>query len=166
MTTTTRGDIEYTQIAKDYWAQIGVDVELDVMDQETMMSHWNSHTYEGMAMGERGTDCCPALMVRIHGMTNEMWNMSGAQDPEYDAIMEAAENAATYEEMQRLVREADMYYIKQQWEVWGPRRPIYCASQPWLGGYNGEYGHFGGGQNWSLWARLWIDQELKEQMGH
>ena len=29
MTTTTRGDIEYTQIAKDYWAQIGVDVYHD-----------------------------------------------------------------------------------------------------------------------------------------
>ena len=60
LTTTTRGDIEFTQVAKDYWAKIGVDVELDVVDQETMMSHWNNHTYEGMAMGELGTDCCPS----------------------------------------------------------------------------------------------------------
>ena len=55
--------------------------------------------------------------------------MSGAQDPEYDAIVEAAESAATYEEMQRLVREADMYYIRQQWEVWGPRPPWYQFAQ-------------------------------------
>ena len=45
--------------------------------------------------------------------------MSGAQDPEYDAIVEAAESAATREEMQRLVREADRYYIKQQWDSMG-----------------------------------------------
>ena len=166
LTTTSLGDLEYTQVAKDYWAKIGVDVELDVVDRGTMASHWNAHTYEGMTMGERGTDCCPLLMVRIHGYSNEMWNMSGAQDPEYDAIVEAAENAATYEEMQRLVREAEMYFIKQQWEVWGPRPPIYYAAQPWLGGYNGEFVHLGGGQIWTMYARLWIDQELKESMGH
>ena len=166
LTTTTRGDIEFTQVAKDYWAQIGVDVELDVVDQETMMSHWNNHTYEGMAMGELGTDCCPLTFIKIHGYSNEMWNTSGVQDPEYDAMVEAAENASTYEEMQRLVREADMYYIEQQYEVWGPKPPIYNFAQPWLGGYNGEYSHLGGGQNWTMYARFWIDQELKESMGH
>ena len=95
-----------------------------------------------------------------------MWNTSGVQDPEYDAMVEAAENASTYEEMQRLVREADMYYIEQQYEVWGPKPPIYNFAQPWLGGYNGEYSHLGGGQNWTMYARFWIDQELKESMGH
>ena len=94
-----------------------------------------------------------------------MWNMPGSQDPEYDAIVEAAEGATTYEEMQRLVREADMYYVKQQWAVWGPRPPLYHFNQPWLGGYNGEY-TLGGGMIDTVYSRLWIDQELKESMGH
>ena len=160
-----RGDPEYTQVAKDYWAQIGVDVKINLTDVPTLSSHWNNHTYEGMALGERGTDCCPLVYIRIQAYSNANWNMSGAQDPEYDAIVEAAESAATREEMQRLVREADRYYIKQQWEVWGPRPPQYQFTQPWLGGYNGEYS-LGGGQYWTIWARLWIDQELKESMGH
>ena len=128
----TRGDPEYTQVAKDYWAKIGVDVEINLTDVPTLSSHWNAHTYEGMALGERGTDYNALVYIRIMAYSNENWNMSGVQDPEYDAIVEAAESASTYEEMQRLVRKADMYYIKKQWEVWGPRSPVFHFSQPWL----------------------------------
>ena len=161
----TRGDPEYTQVAKDYWAKIGVDVEINLTDVPTLSSHWNAHTYEGMALGERGTDYNALVYIRIMAYSNENWNMSGVQDPEYDAIVEAAESASTYEEMQRLVRKADMYYIKKQWEVWGPRSPVYHFSQPWLGGYNGEY-TIGGGQNHTIYSRLWIDQDMKKAMGH
>ena len=42
-----------------------------------------------------------------------------------DAKVEAAQAAATTdEEQQRLVREADMYLIEQQWYIWGPKVPI------------------------------------------
>ena len=51
-------DVEYTQASKDYWAQIGVDVEINMMDLTTLISHMHgAHTYEGMVFGERGTDC-------------------------------------------------------------------------------------------------------------
>ena len=158
-------DVEYAQIAKDYWAQIGVDVEIDMIDVATLVSHINAHSYEGMIFGERGTVQEGLFYIRIMAYSNENWNFSGAQDPEFDAIVEAAESATTFEEMQRLVRKADMYYSAQQWEVWGPRTPIYQFSQPWLAGYNGEYS-LGGGQYWTIYPRLWIDQELKESMGH
>ena len=42
-------DVEYTQASKDYWAQIGVDVEIKMMDITTLVSHMHGdHTYEGM----------------------------------------------------------------------------------------------------------------------
>ena len=160
-----RWDPEYVQVAKDYWAKIGVDVEIDMTDTPTVSAHVNNHTYEGMIGSDMGTDYNALVFVRIMAYSNEAWNWPGIQDPEYDAIVEAAENAGTYEEMQRLVKKADMYYIKKQWAIWGPRVPRYHFAQPWLGGYNGEY-TLGGGQNTTIYSRLWIDQELKESMGH
>ena len=94
-------DVEYTQIAKDYWAQIGVDVEIDMIDVPTLVSHINAHSYKGMIFGERGTVQEGLYYIRIQAYSNENWNFSGAQDPEFDAIVEAAESATTFEEMQR-----------------------------------------------------------------
>ena len=99
------------------------------------------------------------------GYSNEKWNYPGLQDPEYDAIVEAAENASTYEEMVRYVKEANMYFISQMADVWGPRPPMYHFWQPWVGGYNGEYG-LGGAMLATVFARLWVDHGLKESMGH
>ena len=58
-----------------------------------------------------------------------------------------------------------MYAIKQQWVIWGPRVPQFQINQPWLVGYNGEIQL--GNCGWhNVLHRLWIDQELKEEMGH
>ena len=159
-------DLEYQQVAKDYWSQIGVDVEFELTDVAAMLAHVNAHTYEGMVWTDRGSEPSAALMfIRVKAYSNELWNYSGLQDPEYDAIVEAAENASSYEEMVRYVKEADMYYIKLHTSVWGPRPPVWHFWQPWLGGYNGEK-QLGAAMNHPILARTWIDQDMKEAMGH
>jgi hypothetical protein len=42
---------------------------------------------------------------------------------------------------------------------------MYHVSQPWLKGYNGE-ATMGNWQMVELYARVWIDQELKAASGH
>ena len=82
-----------------------------------------------------------------------------------NAKAEAAVAAATPEEQQRLVREADMYLIEQQWYIWGPKVPVFNASQPWIKGYNGEV-ELGLARAAAIFARIWIDQDLKKEMGY
>ncbi len=82
-----------------------------------------------------------------------------------DAKAEAAETAATPEEQQRLVREADMYFIEQHYNLWGPKVPLFNASQPWIKGYNGEV-ELGLARAAAIFARIWIDQDLKKEMGY
>ena len=80
-------------------------------------------------------------------------------------MVEAAVGATDEEEQKRLAKEADMYAIRQQWIIWGPRTPNVQLGQPWLVGYNGEIGL--GSCSWQVpWSRLWIDQELKQEMGY
>ena len=119
----------------------------------------------GMGFAELSTSSNPLLYIRTHGHSKALWNQHAGDFPEYDAIVVAAENASSYEEMQRLVRKADMYWIKEHWVLFGVLPPVFHFWQPWLVGYNAET-TLGGGTNHTIFSRLWIDQELKESMGH
>ena len=93
-----------------------------------------------------------------------MWNAVAANDPVYDALYEKAVAASTFEEQKPLAIEMDKHVIKKHWVIWGPDTPLFNVVQPWIKGYNGE-GGFGGLMRIPLFARLWIDSELKEAMG-
>ena len=102
-------------------------------------------------------------MARFWGGA-KVWNPAVVKDPEFDKIIDALRATNDLESYQKYFREADMYITKQHWYIWGPDAPHFHVSQPWLKGYNGE-GSFGD-SNWkTLFARLWIDQELKKEMG-
>ena len=112
-----------------------------------------------------GTAANPLGYIRTHGHSKAIWNFSASEDPVYDAIVEAAENAPTTEEMMRLVTKADMYFTENHWGIWGPQGPVFHFWQPWLGGYIAEL-NLGSGREMTVFSRLWVDQELKESMGH
>ena len=158
-------NLDWTQAAKDYWAKIGVDVEIDVQETSTFIHNINARTWEGMSWGEMANDDQPLASTRKHNHSAGNWAFSPHASPEVDAMVEAAEGASTYEEMQRLVRKADMYTIENHWGVWGGVGPAWHVWQPWLGSYNAEL-QLGAAATYAIPARLWIDQELKEAMGH
>ena len=158
-----RFDVGYYEIAVEYWAQIGVDVEIQVQEDIQHNALVTEGAYEGMVAYALGIDQTPVyLMDYIH--SSYVMNATGHQDPVMDAKVEAAQAATTDEEQQRLVREADMYLIEQQWFIWGPKVPLFNASQPWIKGFNGEV-ELGHSRSIALFARLWIDQDLKQEMG-
>ena len=64
-----------------------------------------------------------------------------------------------------LITKMDMRFIEQVWMMWVAIAPEFNVHQPWVIGYNGETG-FGSQQYHNVFARLWIDSELKEAMGY
>ena len=156
---------DYGEISIAYWDAIGVDVELVITDGPTWNTQVKDQSYGGLTYGSAAMPYDPVkTMIRYY--KDSPWNPSGATDPAYDALYEPALAATTAEEAQMLVKEMDTMHIKELWTLWGPVAPAFFASQPWLKGYNGEVvlGDMNGGG--ALFARLWIDQELKEAMGH
>ena len=96
------------------------------------------------------------------------FNPSVVNDPKMDGMidsLEAARVSANLNEYQQLFRAIDSYAIEQQWVIWGPDVPKFHVTQPWVVGYYGEY-HLGRNNYNALFARLWIDQALKEGMDH
>ena len=163
------GDTSLSEIAADYWAAIGVDVEVNVPVDTS--GHWQAisrdHSYEGMTSAMLGFDHGdPMWMMRAFGHSEGTVNIPGVQDEHLDSLIEAAEAATTLEDQQRRLKEADAYMIKNHYYVWYFKVPMFNVNQPWLVGYNGEF-QLGWGQRYGqLWARLWIDSEMKEAMGY
>ena len=155
--------LDFSEIALAYWAEIGVDVELELITDAEFREMYG-RTNEGMMSSIGGSLYDPVTFVG-HLRSDSEWNRGLHQWFEVDAMVDAALAATTHEEQQRLIVEADMYVIEKHWQIWGPRSPTFMVAQPWLTGYSGEIGHWAVGDQWTTHSRLWIDSELKEAMG-
>ena len=157
---------QYAGIAVSYWAEIGVDVEInEFADWAQFHEDLFAGSYEGMMGSIGGAAYDPVMLVGWH-RSDAQWNRPLHQWPELDAMVDAALGATTVEEQQRLARAVDMYAIEKHWQIAGASVPWSFAVQPWVIGYNGEITFLAlGGEQDVVFARLWIDSELKEAMG-
>ena len=156
--------LDFTEIVASYWAEIGVDVEIDV----AISAEWTERlrTYEGIVSGISGTIYDPLMVVGWYHSDTHNMNRPRSEWPELDAMVEAAQAATTTEEMQRLIAEADMYAMENHWLGWTPKLPVWWLLQPWVIGYSGEAMYLAPNEANGILARLWIDSDLKEAMGH
>ena len=166
-----RFPLAYSELAAAYFKAIGVDVEINVIDEATAgamrVDTHAERTWEGMMMTVLGWNINPVWgMFWVAHSTGSGQNWHGIGYPELDALIDAAEAATTLEEQQRLLKEADMYTIENHWHVWGPKAGKFMSIQPWVIGFNGEIWLHSGQDRLLIFARLWFDQELKEAMGH
>ena len=81
-----------------------------------------------------------------------------------DAASDAFYAATTVEEQFEAAKAYNMSVIEQHNQIWGPLAPQFQVNNPWVKGYNGEYS-LGEIQYHTVLARLWIDQDLKREMG-
>ena len=153
----------YDAIQVQYWADIGVIVEPEVVDGATRGAMIRESTYEGLSTFITGWNI--PLPITVVGWSKSFAynNYSGLNDPEYDAIIDRIAAATSVEEQRNAIRDADWWLIENHIYLWGPMPKAYRVSQPWLKGYNGET--VLGDVSSDIYARLWIDQELKTQFG-
>ena len=156
--------LDFAEIAAAYWAEIGVDVKINQLDAGEFNSRLRSRDLEGMSSAIAGSLDNPVSNFDDFHSDSEV-NRGGVQDPEYDAMVDAALAATSIEEQKRLIAEVDMYGIEKHWQIFGPKSPIYLLAQPWVKGYNGELA-LNKWEDWLNFAYLWIDSEMKEAMGY
>ena len=121
-----------------YWSKIGVEVEVNAVDDPQMVNLRKGQTVEGfMDFTNIGADY--GSLGQLTGIqTTGGWNPGAISDPVYDAKVDAVRAATSLEEQKRLEKEADKYAIQQKWFIWGSRTPQFNLNQPWVVGYNGE----------------------------
>ena len=157
-------DLGYVEVAAGYWADIGVNVDIQVVDTADMVARYNEHNYT-IITGDTGWNNPPDWLITVakHPFLKEL--VGGGEDPTMDALHDAFLAATTIDERKRILIEFDQYIIAQHFTTWGPKVPQTQAVQPWVKGFNGENTLAPGGRHLTM-VPLWIDQDLKAQMGY
>jgi peptide/nickel transport system substrate-binding protein len=157
----SNGDIDLMQIVKAYLMDIGVDMEIRLMDFVSAGDYTRSGKHDQMAFAQSNNPHIPAISFMAFA-TGSPLNSCRVSDPTFDAMYANFGAATTMDEAKQLSREMDKYYLEHYWRADLFPAPNYIAFQPYLKGYSGEVLHY---VCQFYWARLWIDQDLKESMG-
>ena len=156
-------DANYSELIASLWAEIGVEVDVQVTPLATFVSKRQARDFD-MITAVAAFKQIPYSPPMIY-TTQASWNSSNVSLPEYDAKWKAATEATTIEEMNRLSNELNMWAIEEFWQIWTPMAQSFVAVQPWLTGFNGE-SKLVDYADLHVFARLWIDSALKKEMGH
>ena len=161
-------DPDLAQLASSYWDEIGVDVYINVIGDGALCGDRQaSKAYEGMSQNtvrHKQADPRNTLASRFYKPGEN--DRYGVRDSAFDALVDKTDAATDREEYLKLVREMDMHFIKQMWTLYLPPIPDrFAIHQPWLKGWRGE---LGGSEDdfLSAFPYMWVDKELKKEMGH
>jgi len=153
--------VDWLSIIKAQWADVGVELELDVKEPGAFTGVAYAHKYEQMvAFGKTGV-----LPFRfVYSKAGNTFNFAMINDP----VIEEAYNeitAAYFDEPERrrLMKDVHTHMLEQAYWLPLPGYYTYHFWQPWLKGYHGEQkSHYGHHIDWVQY--IWIDQDLKAEM--
>ena len=165
-----RYDANYAELVMGYWAEIGVDLEMEIVGAAEGLAIKREHTSDGIESSEGATVYGDLVHLEVFYRSDSFYGVNndglGVNDPHMDALVDAAKAATTLEERTRLVKEGNLYAISQHWHVSGPGpTPQFNVAQPWVKGYNGEISLGMEGLYTTVVTRLWLDQDLKRKLG-
>ena len=155
--------LSYYELAAAYWSELGIDLEIQVLSTG---AEFGAVLREGRFEALLGSISGANYFNEQHATnwhSSSSGNAAVVSDPHMDAMIDALKASTSLDEYHKWFREIDVYAVEQHWNIWGPVSPMYHVSQPWLKGYNGE-ATMGNWQMSDLYARVWIDQELRAEL--
>ena len=85
-------------------------------------------------------------------------------DPDIDARILQMLQTRDAEKRQQIAKKLTSDMLDQAPYIWLPIEYVYTAWWPWVKNYNGEL-RAGAQRPGPIYARLWIDQKMKKEMG-
>jgi len=159
--------VDDLSMIKAYWADVGVDLELDVKE-------WG--VYSSMAFGRssEGRARYDEMVYRYAGLNTptgflasyQPWDveLSGIDDPRLIRHREQLMlNQMDWAKIAQTWKEYAQFAYEQVWSIDFPTPYVWTMWQPWVKGYNAERG-IGFHNEYNTPIYLWIDQDLKEEM--
>src|SRR5215510_2536507 len=147
-----------------YLEQVGVKIEIQPMEYGAFLSAMTSKTNApGYFMNNGHTN--PTTTIRKSFVKGQVWNPSQWNDPAYAAKMDEVYRTRDEEKRIELIREMTREILDKAPYVWLPTPYMFTAWWPWVKNYGGEL-RAGAVRPGPIYARIWLDQELKKKMGY
>ena len=166
-------DMELMRIARSYFAQIGIDMEIREMESAACAEFVaKGHKHDQMAhriVGPMGHTSAPMFDLTQYAKGGRN-NWAMVNDAGFNSFLPRALATANAEDLRKLMREANEYVARQHFSICLHRIMAYSLCQPWVKGFNGQFGaawaHGGGPAMLSFYlGRFWVDKKLKKSAG-
>ncbi len=106
----------------------------------------------------------PTRSLHKNFTPGQLWGPSMLYSDEYTAKMDKVFATRDEAGRQALIREMTREIVDKAPYLWLPVPYLYSAWWPWVKNYDGEL-RVGAVKPGPVYARIWIDQELKKKMG-
>ena len=147
-----------------YLEQVGVKVEIQPMEYPAFLSTMMTKTHAAGYFQNQG-HTTPTTAIRKTFVTKENWNPSMWSDPAYDKKMADAYGERDEGKRKQIMRELTREIVDKAPHIWLPSPYVYTAWWPWVKNYGGEL-RAGAVRPGPIYARIWLDQEMKKKMGY
>jgi peptide/nickel transport system substrate-binding protein len=157
------GNMDLIPLLQSYLEKVGVTMEIKPMEYASFLSAMTTKTHaEGYLMGSGHVN--PTTTLRKSFVSNQTWNPSMYSDPKFDE--EVARLYRTRDEAKRveIVRGLTREVLDKAPYIWLPTPYVHTAWWPWVRNYGGEL-RAGAVRPGPIYARIWIDHEMKREMG-
>lgn len=156
--------VELAPLLVAYLERVGVKAELKPMEYSAFLSAMTTKKHAaGYLMNSSHTN--PTTSIRKSFVTAQTWNPAMHTDAEFDARMDEVYRTRDEGKRQAMLRELTVKIVADAPYIWLPTPYVYSAWWPWVKNYNGELS-VGSIRPGPIYARIWVDQELKKKMGH
>ena len=149
-------------LLESYLAAINVKIEIQPMEYASFLSAMTTKTHgPGYFMNNGHTNPTTTLRKFIHGHT---WNPAFYNDPDFNAGIKKLMGMPEEADRIEFARELTVKLLDFAPYIWLPTEYVYTAWWPWVRNYAGEL-RAGAVRPGPIYSRIWIDQELKEELG-
>ena len=155
--------MDLVPLLESYFTKVGLKINIQTMEYASFLSAMTTKTH-GPAYLMSSGHVNPITTIRKSFVSGQTWNPSQYSDPELDEKVRVLHLARDENERIKMLRALTREVLEQAPYVWLPIPYVHTAWWPWVKNYGGEL-RAGAVRPWPIYARLWIDEELKEQMG-
>jgi peptide/nickel transport system substrate-binding protein len=163
VTTANFEHMELLPLVAGYLEKVGVKLEIVPMEYPSYLSAMTSKKHESGYFLLR-THTNPTAGLRSSFYTGQTWNPSMWSDPAFDRKVDELYRTRDEGKRQQMVREMTAEIVDKAPYLWLPVPYLYSAWWPWVQNYEGEL-WVGALRSAPVYARIWIDQDMKKKMG-
>jgi ABC-type transport system substrate-binding protein len=169
----TLADMKLLKIVLAYLAEVGVEVEIRLMESPAWVEYVHGHKHDGLTYRQHGVlgHTYAPLRAITRFKTGYSANYNMVSDQVYDNFYARSQTAKNLEELKPVLKDANERIARQHYSISLLQPTTFSLCQPWVKGYDAQIHSTwmsGGGPSMLSFygARFWIDSKLKKKMGY
>jgi peptide/nickel transport system substrate-binding protein len=156
-------NLDLIPLLDDYLSKVGVKLNVKPLEYASFLSMMTSRNHTPMYLMGSG-HVNPTSTLRKSFKTGQVWNPSMFSDPDVDRRIDDMHSTRDDAERVQIIHGLTVDMLDTAPYVWLPTGYVYTAWWPWVKNYNGEL-RAGAVRPGPIYARLWIDEKMKREMG-